>query len=151
MTPEQAQVIIMNIIGGQYEERWPESERNAIKSNELSYNQRIMVGTFLFGNLRDSDLVLAAVLPQLGSDPTHLEHFRRLLADLNSGKYDQKYHYFDVLAADWFFLDGMLNARRSPPSQVARALHAWDAECMRMWRAEERWPTLAEQRAFVGM
>ena len=58
----------MNIIGGQYEQRWPESERNAIKSNELSYNQRIMVGTFLFGNLRDSDLVLAAVLPQLGSE-----------------------------------------------------------------------------------
>ena len=26
------------------------------------------MGTFLFGNLRDSDLVLAAVLPQLGSE-----------------------------------------------------------------------------------
>ena len=152
MTPLEAQSTIMTIIGGQYVERWPESERNAIFSiTELSYQQRIDVVTFLFGNMRDSDLVFAAVLPQLGADPTHVDHCRRLLADLASGKYDDKYHYFDVLNADWFFLSGALNVRRLPPSQLARAVHAWDAECMRMWRAERQWPALAEQRAFVGM
>ena len=138
--------------GGQYEERWPEEERNAILfTAEFSYDQRLEVGTFLFGNLRDSDLVFAAVRPQLGADPTHLDHFRRFLADLASGKYDEKYHYFDVLKADWFFVGGALNARRSPPSPFARLVHAWDAECMRMRRAEGRWPTLGEQRTFVGM
>ena len=70
---------------------------------------------------------------------------------VTSGKYDQKYHYFDVLKADWFFLSGALNVRRSPPSQLARAVHAWEAECMRMRSAEGRWPSLAEQRAFLGM
>ena len=152
MTALEAQAIVMNIIGGQYEERWPEEERNTILSiAEYSYDQRINVGTFLFGNLRDYDLVLTAVRPQLGADPTHLDHFQRFLADLASGKYDQKYHYFDVLKADWFFLSGALNVRRSPPSQLARAVHAWEAECMRMRSAERRWPTLAEQRAFLGM
>jgi len=147
-----AQSIILNIIGGQFEERWPESERNAIFfTAEFSYKQRIEVATFLFGNVRDIDLVLAAVRPQLGADPKHLDHFRRFLADLASGKYDERYHYFDVLKADWFFLSGALNARRSPPSQLARAVHAWDAECMRMRRAEGRWPALGEQHAFVGM
>ena len=96
---------------------------------------RLNVATFLFGNLRDSDLVLAAVRPQLGADATHVDHFRRFLADLASSKYDEKYHCFDVLKADWFFLSGALNARRSPPSPFARAVHAWEAECMRMRRA----------------
>ena len=45
----------------------------------------------------------------------------------------------------------MVNTRRSPPSPFARAVHAWDAECMRMQRAEGRWPTLAEQRAFLDL
>ena len=128
MNSEQAQSIIMNIIGGQYEERWPEEERNAIFSTaEFSYDQRMEVGTFLFGNLRDINLVFAAVRPQFGADPTHVDHFKRFLADLASGTYDRKYHYFDVLKADWFFLDGALNARRSPPSPFACALHAWEA------------------------
>ena len=152
MNSEQAQSIIMNIIGGQYEERWPEEERKAILSTaELSYGQRLDVGTFLFGNLRDINLVFAAVRPQLCADPKDVDHFRRFLADLDSGKYEEIYHYFDVLEADWLFLSGKLNTRRSPPSPFARELHAWEAECMRMRSAEGRWPSLAEQRAFLGM
>jgi hypothetical protein len=56
-----------------------------------------------------------------------------------------------VHSADWLFLSGAVNTRRSPPSPFARAVHAWDAECMRMRRAEGRWPTLAEQRAFLDL
>ena len=51
-----------------------------------------------------------AVLPQLGVDPRDLDHARRFLADLASGKYDLKYHYFDVLAAD---CSGSSSAARS--------------------------------------
>jgi len=67
---------------------------------------------------------------------------------LASGKYDLKYHYFDVLAADWLYLDGTLNGRRTPPSPLARLLLAWERECARVRRREGRWPTLAEQHAF---
>ena len=54
-----------------------------------------------------------------------------------------------MLAADWLFLDGTVNARRTPSSPLARLLHAWDRECARVFALEERWPTLAEQRAFM--
>ena len=143
---------VLNCIGGQYKERWPDEESRIIfHSTVFTYQQRITALTFLYGNLRDVELVYAALLPQIGVEERDRDHANRFLADLASGKYDLKYHYFDVLNADWFFLGGAVNARRSPPSPFARALHAWDAECARVWRTEKRWPTLAEQRAFVGM
>ena len=89
-----------------------------------------------------------AVLPQLGVEPRDLDHARRFLADLASGKYDLKYFYFDVLAGDWLFLSGAVNLRHAPPSLLARAACMGAGECARMHRTEERWPTLAEQRAF---
>ena len=52
-------------------------------------------------------------------------------------------------AADWLYLAGMVNMRHAPPSPLARMLLAWERECARMRRTEERWPTLAEQRAFM--
>ena len=106
--------------------------------------------TFLYGNLRDVDLVYAAVRLQLGVDPDHHDHTLRFLADLRSGKYNEKYFYFDVLAADWFFLGGALNTRHAPPTPHARLLGAWEHECARVYRREKRWPSLAEQRAFLG-
>ena len=140
---------ILNTIGGQYLERWPDEERQTILfSAEFTYSQRITALTFLYGNLRDVDLVYAAVQPQLGVDPKDLDHAQRFLADLASGRYDHKYHYFDVLAADWLFLNGTVNAHRTPPSPLARLLLAWERECARVRRQEGRWPTLAEQREF---
>ena len=140
---------ILNIIGGQYFERWPEQEQRIILyTAEFTYDQRITALTFLYGNLRDVDLVYAAVQMQLGVDPRDHDHAQRFLADLASGRYDQKYHYFNVLAADWLFLDGTLNARRTPPSPLARLLLAWERECARVRGQEGRWPTLAEQREF---
>ena len=148
MTTEAWQQVL-NIIGGQYKERWPDEESRIIfLSTVFTYSQRITALTFLYGNLRDVDIVYAALLPQIGVEERDRDHAQRFLADLASGKYDLKYHYFDVHAADWLFLNGTVNARRAPPSQFARAVHAWDAECMRIWREEARWPTLAEQRAF---
>ena len=45
---------IMNIIGGQYVERWPENEWQIILYTPVfTYSQRITALTFLFGNLRD--------------------------------------------------------------------------------------------------
>ena len=59
-----------------------------------------------------------------------------------SGKYDDRIYYLDVLQGDYFFLNGMLHAARAPPaSPFARLLNAWEHECMRMRRAEGRWPT----------
>ena len=86
---------ILNIIGGQYFERWPEQEqRIVLYTAEFTYDQRITALTFLYGNLRDADLVYAAVQMQLGVDPRDHDHAQRFLADLASGRYDQKYHYF---------------------------------------------------------
>ena len=149
MNTSTAWSTVLNHIRGQYKERWPDEESRIIfLSTVFTYSQRITALTFLYGNLRDVDLVYAALLPQIGVEDRDRDHAQRFLADLASGKYDLKYHYFDVHAADWLFLSGTVNARRAPPSQFARAVHAWDAECMRIWREEARWPTLAEQRAF---
>ena len=144
--------IIMNIIGGQYVERWPEDEyRIILYTPVFTYQQRITALTFLYGNLRNAGLVYTAVLPQLGVDPRDLDHARRFLADLASGKYDLKYFYFDVLAGDWLFLSGAVNLRHAPPSPLARALLAWERECARVHRRMKRWPTLAEQHAFLDL
>ena len=150
VTPYDPHQSILNIIGGQYFERWPDEEsRIILHTSVFTYSQRLTALTFLYGNIGDVDLVYSAVRKQLGVDPKDHEHALRFLDDLSSGKYDQKYHYFDVLAADWLFLDGTVNARRTPSSPLARLLHAWDRECARVFALEERWPTLAEQRAFM--
>ena len=57
-------------IGGQYVERWPEDEwRIILYTPVFTYQQRITALTFLYGNLRDADLVYNAVIPQLGVNP----------------------------------------------------------------------------------
>ena len=38
-----------------------------------------------------------------------------------------------------------LPTRRPRSSPFGRALNAWEREAMRIWREEDRWPTLAEQ------
>jgi len=143
---------VLSVIGGPYKERWPSEEyRIMFLVDVFSYQQRITALTFLYGNMRDAALVFNSVIPQLGADPRDHDHAQRFLVDLASGKYDRKYHYFDVHAADWLYLDGTLNARRTPPSPLARLLLAWDRECARVRRREGRWPTLAEQRAFFDV
>jgi hypothetical protein len=108
------------------------------------------MGTFLYGNVRDTNLVYHAVHEKLGSDPTHHDHMRRWLADITSGKYDDRYYYFDVMLGDWYFLSGALNAKRWLPSPCVRLMNAWELECQRVRRQEGRWPSLMEQCAFVG-
>ena len=148
MTTEACQKV-MSIIGGSYQERWPhEVSRIILFSTVFTYTERITALTFLYGNLRDGDLVYAAVSAQLGVDPCDHDHARRFLADLASGKYNLKYFYFDVLAGDWLFLSGAVNLRHTPPSPLARALLAWKRECVRVRRTEGRCPSLAEQNAF---
>ena len=66
-TPHQS---IMNIIGGQYFERWPDEEQRLILYTPVfTYEQRLTALTFLFGNVRDVDLVYAALRKQIGMDP----------------------------------------------------------------------------------
>ena len=143
---------VLSVIGGQYKERWPDEEyRILFLVDVFTYSQRLTALTFLYGNLRNAGLVYTAVLPQLGVDPRDLDHARRFLADLASGKYDLKYFYFDVLAGDWLFLSGAVNLRHAPPSPLARALLAWERECARVHRRMKRWPTLAEQHAFLDL
>jgi hypothetical protein len=151
MPPYDPHQSILNIIGGAYLERWPEEEsRIILYAAEFSYEQRITALTFLYGNIRDPDLVYRAVQQQLGVAPEHHDHALRFLADLRSGKYNDKYFYFDVLAADWLYLNGSVDLRHAPPCPLARLLLAWDRECARMRREEGRWPMLAEQQAFLG-
>ena len=139
---------MLSVIGGAYKERWPDDELRIIfLTTLLTYEERITALTFLYGNLRDVDLVYAALHPQFGVDPRDHDHARRFLADLASGRYDRRYFHFDVLAADWLFLNGTVNLRHAPPTPFARALHAWERECMRMRREHARWPNLAEQHA----
>ena len=139
---------MLSVIGGPYKERWPDNEYRVIfLSTVFTYTERLTSLTFLYGNLRDADLVYTALYPQIGVDGH--DHARRFLADLRSGKYDLKYFHFDVHAGDWLFLNGVVNTRRTPPSQLARTLLAWERECARVRRTEKRWPTLAEQRAFL--
>ena len=146
-----ARQLVDSIIGGQYVERWAEHEYLAMLTGRvLSYDDRIALGTFLYGNLRDAQLVYAALKQQLGPDAKDHDHMRRWLADLASGKKDNVY-YHDVLEGDYFFFSGKLHAAIAPPaSPCVRVLNAWEHERMRMRREEKRWPTLAEQRAFLG-
>ena len=85
----------MNIIGSQYLERWTDEESHIILNTAIfNYSQRLTALTFLFGNIGDVDLVYASIGQQLGVDPRDHDHAQRFLADLASGKYVQKYHYF---------------------------------------------------------
>ena len=117
MNTHEAQQSILNIIGGDYMERWPVTIINVIFGNaEYSYNNRRDIGTFLYGNVRDANLVYLSVCAS-NSAPTRrtttICELRRWLADIASGKYDDKYHYFDVLLADWYYLGGAAREVRS--------------------------------------
>ena len=62
MNTHEAQQSILNIIGGDYMERWPVTIINVIFGNaEYSYNNRRDIGTFLYGNVRDANLVYLSV------------------------------------------------------------------------------------------
>ena len=149
-TPVEAQRCVLNLIGGQYLERWPEDMRGSVfGAHQFSYSERIGVGRFLFGNVGSAELVYLAMSPRLGNAGNHA-HMRSYLHDLASGRYDQTRYYFSVRQADWHYLDGRLNVDRRPPQPLARALNAWEREVMRIWHVEDRWPTLAEQDGFLG-
>ena len=46
---------ILNIIGGQYLERWPDEEsRIILNSGVFTYSQRLTALTFLYGNIATS-------------------------------------------------------------------------------------------------
>ena len=155
-TALEAQRCIMNVLGGQLIERWPEERRRSILgAHKLSYAERKHVALFLYGNVRDVDLVYAAMLPRvekLGDPPRENErrrgHLHSYLVALAKGKYDATRYYFQV-AHDpcWRYLSGEVHHERTAP--VARLLNAWERECVRVWREEDRWPTLAEQAAFL--
>ena len=114
---------MLSVVGGPYKERWPDDEYRVIfLSTVFTYEERLTALTFLYGNIRDAGLVYNALHPQLGVDAKDHNHALRFLADLASGKYDLKYYYFDVLAGDWLYLNGTVNARRTPvTAQPARA------------------------------
>lgn len=150
MNTLEAQRCILNMIGGEYTERWPETIFDVIFGNhQFSYNDRMDIGTFLYGNMRSAHLVYTAVQSRLGVDPSHHDHMRRWLADIASGKYDERYYYFDVLLSDWYFLGGALNTKHNPPNPCVRLFNAWEAECCRVLRDDGRWPSLTEQRRFL--
>ena len=108
-----ARTCILNIIGGQLLERWPPTFMEKFFGNrEFSYKDRMDMGTFLYGNMRDINLVYCAVREQVGSDPTHHDHMRRWLANIASGKCDDRYDYFDVLHGGSSFVSGALNSGR---------------------------------------
>ena len=114
---------------------WAVGDRKAATGDALAVN-------WLQGYASDlsaAQMAANAIRQQLGADAKDHDHAIRFLADLASGKYDLKYHYFDVLAGDWLYLSGAVNAHRTPPSPLARLLHAWDRECVRLRRCEGRW------------
>jgi hypothetical protein len=89
-----ARICILNIIGGQLLERWPPTFMEKLfGTHEFSYKDRMEMGTFLYGNVRDTNLVYYAVCERLGSDPKHHDHMRRWLANIASGKCDDRYYY----------------------------------------------------------
>ena len=141
---------ILNFLGGQYVERWPESEARAFFfTQELTYDDRIALGTFLYGNLRDVDLVYNALAEQLGSDLRDHDHMRRWLADLASGNYDDRVYYFEVLhAPDFYYLNGTRNVERAPPQPFVRCIgmHGrWSGRaCGGRRVAGRRWPSSAQ-------
>ena len=54
----EAQKRILNVIGGQYVERWPEYTRALFFGiSKLKYGERLHIAKFLYGNLRDEQLV----------------------------------------------------------------------------------------------
>ena len=56
-----ARTCILNIIGGQLLERWPPTFMEKFFGNrEFSYKDRMDMGTFLYGNMRDINLVYCA-------------------------------------------------------------------------------------------
>ena len=79
----QAWRTVLNTICGDYKRRWPDEQSRIIfHSTKLTYTQRISVLTFLYGNLRDANLVYAFLHPQFGADPREHDHARRFLTDL---------------------------------------------------------------------
>ena len=144
----EAQKRILNVIGGQYVERWPEYTRALFFGiSKLKYGERLHIAKFLYGNLRDEQLVYTAMRHRLGNKGNH-DHFRSYLADLARGKYNDSRDYVQIREEpDRYMLNGVRLAD-APLSVGVRALNAWEAEVYRYKREHRRWPTMAEQSFF---
>ena len=144
--------LILIVFGEGLSERWPTPEDDLFFGGfVLVFVGRLELASLLFVFFCCVQLVHDAMLPLLGPDARGRVHAKRFLLDVNAGRYDSSYHYYDVLAAVCYSINGQLNARRRPACPYVRLLHVWDAACARVWARERRWPTLAEQRAFFSV
>ena len=148
LTPDIARAHILDVLGGQYIERWPEEMKDAfLGEQKLTYGVRTHLAKFLYGNLRDKDLVYAAMRPQLGNNENHHQILAYLEA-MSTGRYNQSWYFQVREQPDNYYLDGSLYVQRTPPNPCVRTFNAWESEVWRTRREHRRWPTLAEQTAF---
>ena len=87
--------------------------------------------------------------PRLGGKRKKSEHVDALLRDCQGG-YDSRWYYAaSCTEMDFHYLNGRVVTERRPPQPTVRLLNAWETEVWRVLRVEGRYPTLAEQQAFL--
>ena len=149
-----ARQLVDSFLGGQYVERWPEADFLALHSGrEVSLRcpsscSLPACGCFCAAH---PSAAQRARCPLPSTTLLAALHSRALSCTDRARRSFPQVYYVDVLEGDYFFRNGVLHAARAPPaSPCVRQLNAWEHECTRMRREEGRWPTLAEQHAFLA-
>lgn len=124
-------------------DNWPETMlRLFLGPNTLGYRERLQLITFLVGNGYPVDAIRIVVAPRLRT-PRSRHHADTVLADLASSRYDDRWHYFNVVQADELYLNGRAYGEPRGSQVYTRRVNAWDDVC---WKV--RFPSLARQREF---
>ena len=112
-------------------------------SQTLSYRQRLHLLTFLYGNGYPVDAIRVVLAPRMRT-PASCRHAENVLKDLISSRYDSRWYYFNVVEADFLFLDGTPHGVPRGNQVYTRLVNAWDKHC---WK--RHFPSLKEQHTIL--
>lgn len=124
---------------------WPVKVRRVfVSKNFLTYNQRMTMVCFFYGNGCPNDFIHILLHKRL-RDRSALIHIDSLISSIESKKFDHLWYYYNVHHGDYFFLNGFV----APQQQsFSRLFVLWDKHCHKTWCSENRYPTMQEEFKF---
>jgi len=103
-----APLALMNAIG--HSDSWAPTERALFNTGHtLNHIGRLRLATFLWGNGVGEAMMLLLMTPLVKVDAA--QDVRNIIKDLQSGKKDHKWFYFDTHARLFLYLDGAISTK----------------------------------------
>jgi len=143
-----APLALMNAIG--HSDSWAPTERALFNTRHtLNHLGRLRLATFLWGNSVGEAMMLLIMMPLFKVDAA--QDVRNIIKDLQSGKNDHRWFYFDTHARLFLYLDGAINTKWTEDYGVAGRIfnYQWGRFINAQLNDGLGYPTFTVKRAFM--